>query len=104
MKVILRFTYSNSCCDPPFNDAPKATILEHLEQLKPVLAKNEDVIAVVQMGLIGPWGEQFYSDHFGDLEHGPVTKQHWQDRNEVIGVLHPEAPKSLHCDPASVAL
>ena len=30
-KMILRFTYSNSCCDPPFNDAPKASILEHLE-------------------------------------------------------------------------
>ena len=94
MKVILRFTYSNSCCDPPFNDAPKSTILEHLEQLKPLLTKNEDVIAVVQMGLIGPWGEQFYSDHFGDLEHGPVTKQHWQDRNEVISALLDVVPQS----------
>ena len=94
MKVILRFTYSNSCCDPPFNDAPKVTILEHLEQLKPLLTKNEDVIAVVQMGLIGPWGEQFYSDHFGDLEHGPLTKQHWLDRNEVISALLDVVPQS----------
>ena len=94
MKVILRFTYSDSCCDPPFNDAPKATILEHLKQLEPLLEKNEDVIAVVQMGLIGPWGEQFYSDHFGDLEHGPLTKQHWLDRNEVISALLDVVPKS----------
>lgn len=94
MKVILRFTYSNSCCDPPFNDAPKATILGHLEQLKPLLTDNEDVIAVVQMGLIGPWGEQFYSDHFGDLEHGPVTAQHWKDRNEVISALLDVVPLS----------
>jgi len=94
MKVILRFTYSNSCCDPPFNDAPKATILEHLKQLKPLLTDNEDVIAVVQMGLIGPWGEQFYSDHFGDLEHGPVTEQHWKDRNEVISALLDIVPQS----------
>ena len=94
MKVILRFTYSNSCCDPPFNDAPKATILMHLKQLKPVLTKNEDVIAVVQLGLIGPWGEQFYSDHFGDLEHGPVTNQHWEDRNEVISALLKVVPRS----------
>jgi len=94
MKVILRFTYSNSCCEPPFNDAPKATILKHLEQLKPLLTKNEDVIAVIQMGLIGPWGEQFYSDHFGDLEHGPVTNQHWEDRNEVISALLDVVPQS----------
>lgn len=94
MKVILRFSYTTTCCDPPFNDAPKSTILEHLEQLRPVLTKNEDVIAVVQMGLIGPWGEQFYSDHFGDLEHGPVTKQHWLDRNEVISALLDVVPQS----------
>lgn len=94
VKVILRFSYSDHCCDPPFHDAPKATILEHLEQLQPVLTNNEDVIAVVQMGLIGPWGEQFYSDHFGDLEHGPVTNQHWQDRNEVIAALLAVVPQS----------
>jgi len=94
MKVILRFSYTAECCDPPFYDAPKPTILEHLEQLRPVLTKNEDVIAVVQMGLIGPWGEQFYSDHFGDLEHGPVTKQHWLDRNEVIAALLDVVPQT----------
>jgi hypothetical protein len=93
-KMILRFTYSNRCCDPPFNDAPKAIILQHLDQLRPVITKNIDVIAVVQMGLIGPWGEQFYSDHFGDLEHGPVTDQHWLDRAEVISKLLDVVPES----------
>ena len=94
VKAILRFSYSAECCDPPFNDAPKSTILMHLEQLKNVLKLNEDVIAVVQMGFIGPWGEQFYSDHFGDLEHGPVTEQHWLDRNEVIKALLAVVPSS----------
>ena len=93
-KTILRFSYSNSCCDPPFNDAPKAIILQHLHQLEPIFTKNIDVIAVVQMGLIGPWGEQFYSDHFGDLEHGPVTDQHWLDRSEVIRTLLEVVPES----------
>jgi len=94
MKVILRFSYTNTCCYPPFNDAPKETILGHLDQLEALLRKNVDVIAVVQMGLIGPWGEQFYSDHFGDLEHGPVTEQHWLDRNEVISALLSVVPQS----------
>ncbi|MEO9570231.1 MAG: DUF4832 domain-containing protein [Polaribacter sp.] len=93
-KIVLRFSYSDSCCTPPFNDAPKATILKHLVQLKPILEKNKDVIAVVQMGLIGPWGEQYYSDFFGDLEHGPVTDQNWLDRNEVINKLLEVVPVS----------
>ncbi|MCL7762653.1 DUF4832 domain-containing protein [Polaribacter sp. Z014] len=93
-KIVLRFSYSNSCCDAPFNDAPKAIILKHLNQLKPILEKNVDVIAVVQMGLIGPWGEQYYSDYFGDLEHGPVTNQHWLDRSEVIDMLLEVVPES----------
>lgn len=93
-KMILRFTYSDACCTPPFNDAPKSTILKHLKQLEPILQKNFDVIAVVQMGLIGPWGEQYYSDHFGNLEHGPVTDEHWNDRAEVISALLDVVPKS----------
>lgn len=93
-KIVLRFSYSNTCCDPPFNDAPKEIILRHLEQLKPVLEKNKDVIAVVQMGLIGPWGEQYYSDYFGDLEHGPVTDQHWLDRSKIIDKLLEVVPVS----------
>jgi hypothetical protein len=93
-KAILRFSYTNNCCDPPFNDAPKAIILQHLQQLKPIFTKNEDVIAVVQMGFIGPWGEQFYSDFFGDLEHGPVTDQNWLDRTEVISALLDVVPAS----------
>ena len=93
-KTILRFTYTSDCCDPPFNDVPKQLIFEHLSQLEPILHKNEDVIALVQMGLIGPWGEQFYSDHFGDLEHGPVTAQHWLDRNAIIEKLLQVVPES----------
>ncbi|MEO9890949.1 DUF4832 domain-containing protein [Aurantibacter sp.] len=93
-KIILRFTYSSNCCTPPFNDVPKEIIFQHLDQLQAVIAKNVDVIAVVQMGLIGPWGEQFYSDYFGDLEHGPVTNQHWLDRNAVIQKLLDIVPKS----------
>jgi hypothetical protein len=93
-KTILRFTYTSDCCDPPFNDVPKEIIFQHLNQLEPILRKNDDVIAVVQMGLIGPWGEQFYSDHFGDLEHGPVTAQHWLDRNAVIEKVLEVVPES----------
>jgi hypothetical protein len=38
-------------------DAPLATIEMHLDQLKPLFEKNKDVIAFVQAGFVGPWGE-----------------------------------------------
>jgi len=38
-------------------DAPYTTIEQHLDQLKPVFEQNKDVIAFVQAGFIGPWGE-----------------------------------------------
>lgn len=38
-------------------DAPLSSIQQHLDQLKPVFEENKDVIAFVQAGFIGPWGE-----------------------------------------------
>ncbi|MGE5393912.1 MAG: DUF4832 domain-containing protein [Candidatus Saccharibacteria bacterium] len=58
MKCVLRFAYSESEKEP---DAPLDIILEHLEQLKPYLEKNADVIAVLQAGFIGSWGEWYYT-------------------------------------------
>jgi len=58
MKCIVRFAYSSAQNEP---DAPLATILQHLDQLKPHLEKNADVIAVMQAGFIGSWGEWYYT-------------------------------------------
>lgn len=52
-KVVLRFSY-NFGAEP---DAPLNRVLEHIDQLAPVLARNSDVIAVLQAGFIGRWGE-----------------------------------------------
>lgn len=53
VKMIVRFAYSN---DKDVPDAPLSTILQHLDQLKPVLNRNADIICVVQAGFIGAWG------------------------------------------------
>ncbi len=53
IKVVLRFVY-NSAFDA---DAPLSVILGHIAQVKPLLQKNADVIAVMQAGFIGAWGE-----------------------------------------------
>ena len=58
MKCVLRFAYSEGQNEP---DAPLNIIVEHLDQLKPYLEKNTDVIAVLQAGFIGSWGEWYYT-------------------------------------------
>ena len=97
VKLIPRFAYTltpstGSCGNwicPPYGDADKATVLQHIGQLGPVLQANKDVIAAVQMGFIGTWGENYYTDHFGDASYAPfkLTDANWTDRNEVLSAL-----------------
>lgn len=47
-------------------------ILEHLDQLKPFLEKNKDLILVVQAGMIGAWGE--WHSSIQGLENSEETK------------------------------
>lgn len=66
IKVVLRFMYNSSFTA----DASRAQILAHITQLAPVLQANADVIAVMQAGFIGAWGEWHGStnglDNFSD--------------------------------------
>lgn len=45
------------------DDAPKALILKHIEQLKPLWHRNKDVINLIDAGFIGGWGEWHSSAH-----------------------------------------
>ena len=54
VKLIIVFTYNWLDGGP---DASKNRILSHLDQLKPVLESNFDVIAYLHAGFIGYWGE-----------------------------------------------
>jgi hypothetical protein len=105
VKLIPRFVYTTAvtagaCPEgficPPYGDASKEIVLQHLAQLKPVLADGADVIAVVQLGLIGVWGENYYTDHFGDASQnsqGKLLDNNWQDRNEIIRALLDAVPE-----------
>jgi hypothetical protein len=55
LEVVLRFDYNDGPTGAP--DASLARIEGHLAQLSPVLADNADVIALLQAGFIGTWGE-----------------------------------------------
>ena len=54
VKLVLRFAYNR---DSTGTDAPIGTVLQHISQLTPLLREYSDVIAVVQAGFIGAWGE-----------------------------------------------
>ena len=106
LKMILRFSYidksrKGNCPDgsicPPYGDASKEIVLKHIEQLKPLLQKNGDVIAVMQQGFIGIWGENHYTDYFGDASRnaqGFVPGSGWLDRNQVVKALLDAIPKN----------
>lgn len=104
VRLIIRFSYTtspNTSCGssacPPYGDAPKSRILAHISQIKPYLQNNEDVIAAVQQGFIGVWGEQYYTDYFGDASlngQGKIYDVNWLDRNEVLAAMLDAVPSS----------
>ena len=60
LKVIPRFIYNYPGGETGYQaarDAPLERVLGHIGQLKPVLAANADVIAYLQAGFVGAWGE-----------------------------------------------
>ncbi|MCS6836756.1 MAG: DUF4832 domain-containing protein [Anaerolineae bacterium] len=60
MKVIPRVAYNFPIgAEYPYTDpdAPLEIVLLHIDQLKPLLRANSDVIAFMEMGFVGAWGE-----------------------------------------------
>ena len=97
LKCIIRFTYSSSSSDSP-RDASKATILEHILQLKPLFTLNADVIAAVQAGFIGTWGEWYYTSQseFGGWGYNQtnLTATNINNRKDVVNALLSALPLS----------
>jgi hypothetical protein len=74
LKVIPRFSYNFGPWPDSEPDAAREWVLHHIEQVRPVLQANADVIAVLQAGFIGAWGEWHASTN-GLLN----DQQDWQD-------------------------
>jgi hypothetical protein len=64
-------------------------VLAHVEQLRPILQANSDVIVAMQAGFIGIWGEWYYTDHFVADPRQPhvVTPQDWANRELVLAAI-----------------
>lgn len=90
IKCVLRFAYQNSEGSKPWD--PKVEIaLRHVEQLKPVLQKNEDVIFILQAGFVGVWGEWYYTANF-IME--PESDADYEPRRRLTAALLDALPAS----------
>lgn len=91
-KCILRFCYKQNDSESaqPW-DAEEKWVMRHIEQLKPLLQKNEDVILVFQAGFVGVWGEWYYTDHF---IMDPQTPEDYLPRKRVLEAMLDALPES----------
>ena len=91
-KCVLRFCYKQSEkeSNKPW-DPEEKWVMRHIEQVKPLLQKNEDVIMVFQAGYIGVWGEWYYTDHFG---MNPSSFAQYQPRRRVLEAMLEALPVS----------
>ena len=56
IRLLVRFAYQTHM-ESAKGEAPQDIMLAHMQQLKPLLEKNNDVIHVIQAGFLGAWGE-----------------------------------------------
>ena len=91
-KCVLRFCYKDNeaTSNKPW-DAEEQWVMRHIEQIKPLLQKNEDVIMLFQAGYVGVWGEWYYTDHFG---MNPRTSDDYLPRKRVLDAMLEALPAS----------
>jgi len=83
VKVILRFAYNEGPYPDSEPDAPLAWVPAHIAQVTPILEEHVDVIAVVQAGFIGAWGEWHTS-----------TNNLLDDKDTILSALLAAVPSS----------
>ncbi|GAA1563618.1 MULTISPECIES: DUF4832 domain-containing protein [Kribbella] len=98
VKLIVRFAYAlpgDGWPPPtPYGDAPVSRVVKQIRQLTPILRANSDMIAVVQSGFVGLWGEGYYTDYFSNpADPSQVSDQNWADRKAVVDALLQALPK-----------
>lgn len=66
-KIIPRFDYNTV-------DAPLDSMLKHIAQLGPIIQKHADVVAALEAGLIGKWGEWHSSPNISGTDFEKLRK------------------------------
>jgi hypothetical protein len=93
MKCIVRFAYSRSQSAEVWDATPEI-VFSHILSLGDVLAANSDVIAAVQAGFIGAWGEWYYTKNFAGQGYAPdATDQ--ENRRKLVEHLQDVLPENI---------
>ena len=91
MKAIIRFSYTNTTYESggveSAKDAKWSVAKSHINQYKSHWQSNADVIFCFQAGIVGAWGEWYYSDNYGN-QSGHINAA----RREVIDSLLSAVP------------
>ena len=66
MKAIIRFSYADWDENDTAIDAPFDIVQSHINQYKSHWQANADVIFCFQAGIIGAWGEWYYTRNYGN--------------------------------------
>ena len=82
VKALLRFAYETTN-KAPTNGPTRELVLRHMDQLRPLVERNRDVIYVLQAGFIGAWGEW----------HSAVHIRSDEDRAAILRGLLALAPR-----------
>lgn len=93
-KVIVRFSYSDAQGSGA-QQPTKAQILDHIDQLAPYLAVNQDVILTHQAGFIGTWGEWYYTNSTEFGTDGSISPTQWANRKEIVDAMLSATPASI---------
>lgn len=90
LKVILRFCYSLDGSN--IADAAPLQLKMHIQQLAPIFQDHVGVIALLQAGFIGVWGEWYYTANYGN--EGNISPTDYQNRRQVVSDLLAALPTS----------
>jgi hypothetical protein len=94
LKCIVRFSYRDA--QSALAQQPsKSQIIQHLQQVAPIVEANKDVIFSHQAGFIGTWGEWYYTNSAEFGTDGSINTLQWQNRKEVIEAMLVATPVEI---------
>jgi len=105
VKSVLRFAYNSAIGD---DDAPLSVVLNHMDQLAPIIGTNSDVIATAQAGFVGSWGEWHAStNNLADPVNARQITDKWLEilpDDRAIQIRTPALKKMITQDTAALTV
>lgn len=93
LKVIPRFAYNfprgelDRIGFTGMEDAPVDRVLSHIDQLEPILRAHSDVIAFLEAGFVGAWGEWHHSSNVLVNDDGTINEHSIAIMDRVLSLL-----------------